>query len=134
VYIGNRQPRTRQLTSCLTIPSNRKRQHTDFTYPTCSPYHWIKTKNKKNGRQYNPLQGTTTFHNTSFKNSTDRYTTKLTTHAIEIRKDNKRTWVAFTHHSPQIRKVTNLFRNTKIGIAFKVQQLTRFTTKNLKSD
>ena len=42
-------------------------------------------KSKKYGRQYNPLQRTTTFHNTSFKNSTDRYTTELITHAIEIK-------------------------------------------------
>ena len=52
--------------------------------------------------------------------------------------DNKRTWTTFTYHSSQIRKVTNLFRNTKIGIAFKatatLQQLTRPKTQNLKSD
>jgi hypothetical protein len=46
-------------------------------------------------------------------------------------------WTTFTYHSPQIRKVTNLFRNTKIGMAFKATtalHLIRPTTKNLKSD
>ena len=48
------------------------------------------------------------------------------------------TWATFTYHSSQKRKVTNLFRNTKTGIAFKatatLQQLTRPKTQNLKSD
>jgi hypothetical protein len=39
----------------------------------------------------------------------------------------------FTYHSPQIRKITNLFKNTNIGIAFKatttIQQLIRPTTQ-----
>ena len=61
-----------------------------------------------------------------------------TDHTHNTNKDNKRTWATFTYHSPQIRKVTNLFRNTKRGIAFKatatLQQLIRPTTQNLKSD
>jgi hypothetical protein len=28
-------------------------------------------------------------------------------------------WVTFTYHSPLIRKVTNLFKNTGIGIPFR---------------
>jgi hypothetical protein len=28
-------------------------------------------------------------------------------------------WVTFTYHSPLIRKVTNLFNNTEVRIAFK---------------
>ena len=99
--------------------------------PHAVPTTGSKQKNKNNGKQYNPLQGTTTFHSTSFKNSTDRYTIKLITHTIEIKS-------TFTYHSPQIQKVTNLFRNTKIGIAFKatatLQQLITPTTQNLKSD
>jgi hypothetical protein len=46
-------------------------------------------------------------------------------------------WTTFTYQSPQIRKVTNLFRNTKIGMAFKATatlQFIRPTTQNLKSD
>jgi len=39
----------------------------------------------KNGKQYNPLQGTTIFHSTFFKNSTNRYTTKLITRTIETK-------------------------------------------------
>ena len=61
-----------------------------------------------------------------------------TDHTRNRNKDNKRTWATFTYHSSQIRKVTNLFINTKIGIAFKatatLQQLTRPKTQNLKSD
>ena len=61
-----------------------------------------------------------------------------TYHTHNRNKDNKRTWATFTYHRPQIREVTNLFRNTKIGIAFKptttLQQLIRPTTQNLKTD
>jgi len=61
-----------------------------------------------------------------------------TDHTSNRNKDNKRTWATLTYHSPQIRKVTDLFRNTKIGIAFKatapLQQLIRPITLNLKSD
>ena len=28
-------------------------------------------------------------------------------------------WTTFTYHSPKIRRITNLFRNTNVGIAFK---------------
>jgi hypothetical protein len=59
-------------------------------------------------------------------------------HTHNRNKDNKRIWATFTYHSPQIQKATKLFRNTKIGIAFKaiaaLQQLTRPTTQNPKSD
>jgi len=80
------------------------------------------------------LQGTTTSHSTYFKNSTNRYIAKLITH--NRNKDNKRIWATFTYHSPQIQKVTNLFRNTNVGMAFKatttLQQLIRPTTQNKK--
>jgi len=32
---------------------------------------------------------------------------------------NKKKWVTFTYYSPQIRKITNLFKHTDIKIAFK---------------
>ena len=38
--------------------------------------------------------------------------------AEQIQKKQKK-WITFTYHSPLIRKVTNLFRNTEIHIAFK---------------
>jgi len=28
-------------------------------------------------------------------------------------------WTTFTYHSPKIRRITNLYRNTNVGIAFK---------------
>jgi hypothetical protein len=31
----------------------------------------------------------------------------------------KKKWVIFTYHSPLVRKITNLFKNTDINIAFK---------------
>jgi hypothetical protein len=59
-------------------------------------------------------------------------------HTQNRNKDNKRAWATFTYHSPQIRKFTNLFRSTKIGITFKatatLQQPIRPTKQNLKSD
>ena len=46
----------------------------------------------------------------------------------------KTKWITFTYHSPLIRKVTNLFRNTQIQIAFKttntIQQLLTNRTHN----
>jgi hypothetical protein len=42
---------------------------------------------------------------------------------------NNKTWTTFTYYSPTIRKITNLFKHTNIGIAFKstntLQQLTK---------
>jgi hypothetical protein len=34
-------------------------------------------------------------------------------------KKHDKIWTTFTCHSPQIRKITNLFKNTNTGIAFK---------------
>jgi hypothetical protein len=39
-------------------------------------------------------------------------------HKETEKKDNK-IWTTFTYHSPKIRKITNLFKNTNIVIAFK---------------
>jgi len=51
----------------------------------------------------------------------------------EQHKNNSRKWATFTYHSPLIRKVTNLFKNTDIRIAFRTtntieQQLTQKTS------
>ena len=51
----------------------------------------------------------------------------------EQHKNNSRKWAIFTYHSPLIRKVTNLFKNTDIRIAFRTtntieQQLTQKTS------
>jgi hypothetical protein len=32
---------------------------------------------------------------------------------------NHKIWTTFTYHNPKIRRITNLFRNTNVGIAFK---------------
>jgi len=37
----------------------------------------------------------------------------------KISKNDKNIWTTFTFHSPKIRKITALFKNTNIGIAFK---------------
>jgi uncharacterized protein with NAD-binding domain and iron-sulfur cluster len=47
-------------------------------------------------------------------------------------KKHNKIWTTFTYHSPQIRKITNLFKNTDIGIAFKATttlQLIRHPTQ-----
>jgi len=53
-------------------------------------------------------------------------------------KDNKRISATLTYHSPKTGKVTNLFRNTNIGTAFKatatLQQIIRPTTQTQKSE
>jgi hypothetical protein len=38
-------------------------------------------------------------------------------------------WAVFTYHSPRIRKLTNLFKHTDIGIAFKNTKTTQHLTK-----
>jgi hypothetical protein len=44
-------------------------------------------------------------------------------------RDDGKTWTTLTYYSPQIRKITNLFKHTNIGIVFRntntLQQLTR---------
>ena len=49
-----------------------------------------------------------------------------------------KTWTTFTYHSPKIRKITNLFKNTQIGIAFKattiLQHLIQTTPQTQTSD
>ena len=40
-------------------------------------------------------------------------------HTQTEKKDDK-IWTTFTYHSPKIRKITNLLKNTNIGIAFKI--------------
>jgi hypothetical protein len=40
-----------------------------------------------------------------------------------------KTWTTFTYFSPQIRKITNLFKNTNMKIAFKNTQHTATTYK-----
>ena len=42
----------------------------------------------------------------------------------ETSKNDKKIWITFTFHSPKIRKITNLFKNTNTDIVFK-------TTKTL---
>jgi len=44
---------------------------------------------------------------------------RTNTNATQERQVEKK-WVTFTYHSPIIRRVTNLFNNTEIRIAFKV--------------
>jgi hypothetical protein len=57
--------------------------------------------------------------------------------AEQIQKKQKK-WINFTYHNPLIQKVTNLFRNTEIHIAFKTtntiyQQLIEKTHNNSPS-
>jgi len=54
---------------------------------------------------------------------------------IQTEELNKnKTWTTFTYYSPKIRKTTNLFKNTNVGIAFKntytLKQLTHPKTNN----
>lgn len=37
----------------------------------------------------------------------------------KIEKREKKFWTTFTYHSPKIRKITNPFKNTNIGISFR---------------
>jgi hypothetical protein len=57
---------------------------------------------------------------------------------IHNEKKHKTIWTTFTYHSPKIRRITNLFKNTNIGIAFKatttLQQLITPTTQTRTSE
>jgi len=43
--------------------------------------------------------------------------------------DKKKIWTTFTFQSPKIRKITNLFKNTNIGIEFKTTTTLHHLTK-----
>jgi hypothetical protein len=56
----------------------------------------------------------------------------------QTKKKDKKVWTTFTYHSPKIQKITNLFKSTNIGIAFKItttlQQLINPLTSNQTSE
>ena len=37
----------------------------------------------------------------------------------QTKRNDKKLWTTFTYHSPKIRKITNLFKNANIGVAFR---------------
>jgi hypothetical protein len=43
----------------------------------------------------------------------------ITTKEKQIKHTHNKKWIIFTYHNPLVRKVTNLFKNTNINIAFK---------------
>jgi hypothetical protein len=55
-------------------------------------------------------------------------------HAQTEERGDKRTWTAFTYYSPQLRKITNFFKHTNIGVAFRntntLHQLTKPKIQN----
>jgi hypothetical protein len=62
------------------------------------------------------------------------------THKVQTQKtnDSHKTWTTFTHYSQQIRKITNLFKNTNIRIAFRstntIKRITKRKTNNSSPD
>jgi hypothetical protein len=61
-------------------------------------------------------------------------------HKVQPQKtnDSHKTWTTVTYYSPQIRKITNLFKNTNIRIAFRstntIKHLTKRKTDNTTPD
>jgi len=53
---------------------------------------------------------------------------------MERNKNKTKKWAVFTYYSPRIRKLTNLFKHTDIGITFRstntIQQLTKQKPQN----
>ena len=94
----------------------------------------------KKQKEYETLQSTARNNNfpQHILQNLNREVHNKINHTQNKNEDNKRIWATFTYRSPQIRKVTNLFRNTKIGRALKptatLQQLVRPTTQNPNSD
>ena len=44
---------------------------------------------------------------------------------IQPNEKQHKTWATFTYHSQKIKKITNLFKNTQIGIAFKATTISQ---------
>jgi hypothetical protein len=44
---------------------------------------------------------------------------------IQPNEKQSKTWTTFNYRSPKIRKITNLFKNTQIGIAFKATTISQ---------
>jgi hypothetical protein len=57
-----------------------------------------------------------------------RQTKQKTTHT-QPKEKNYKIWTTFTYHSPKIRKITNLFKNTNIGIAFKAATISQYLVR-----
>jgi hypothetical protein len=55
----------------------------------------------------------------------NRQTQQKATHTQPNEKKSK-VWTTLTFHSPKIRKITNLFKNTTIGIAFKAATISQY--------
>jgi hypothetical protein len=54
---------------------------------------------------------------------------RKTGHVQTEGRDDKKTWTTFTYYSPQIRKITNLFKHTNTGIAFRNTNTSQQPTK-----
>jgi hypothetical protein len=69
-----------------------------------------------------------TSHKTFYKNQTVKYNTRTNQEQTNERNKNK-TWTTTTYYSPKIRKITNLFKHTNVGISCKnintLQQITK---------
>jgi hypothetical protein len=74
------------------------------------------------------------FHSTYSKNLTNGH--NKSNHTYNEKKH--KIWTTFTYHSPKIRRITNLFKNTNIRMAFKatttLQQLVKPTTHTRTSE
>jgi len=52
----------------------------------------------------------------------------------QTKRNDKKLWSTFTYHSPKIRKITNLLKNTNIGIAFRTTTTLPQLTKPTPTD
>jgi uncharacterized protein (DUF2236 family) len=74
-------------------------------------------------------------HNNNFPHNIIKELKNRMEHNITQQKlrDNTKKWATFTYYSPQMRKVTNLFKHTETRIAFRsnnnIQQLVRTKKK-----
>jgi hypothetical protein len=94
-----------------------------------------------NGKPSKPsLQATTSPHNiiTKQKTQLQQQTHTLQNTETHIPKSKPKRWAVFTYHSPKIRKLTNPFKHTDIGITFRstntTLQLTKSTPKKHKHE
>ena len=58
----------------------------------------------------------------------NRQTQQKANHTQPNEKKHK-IWSTFTYHSPKIRKITNLFKNTNIGTAFKAATISQYLVR-----
>jgi hypothetical protein len=100
--------------------------------------HFLPLTAKKKQKEWKIIQHTATKNN--FPENLQQKLKQQILHKDHPQKTNSnhKTWITFQYYSPQIRKITNLFKNTNIKIAFRstnmIKHLMKRKTNNTTPD